>query len=576
MGKALSDRIKTQRKHRIKNWILSDALEEYTREQGKPDGEKRLSARAVAEKHGLKSHKTLISHYKGQQTMSAFNEAKQKLTPAEEAVLMGFLLESADHGPLATERARALNPENVKSWFELVEKWLDIYGMDKSGFPPSDQGRRKPTIIFKAKKFQSSWQQNNVSGASFCHSENGWTDGEIAMSCSHYMSKILNYAIQNNIIILAYPPHCTHALQGLDEIWKEEIRRFEEHHKHGVKKGDFTETFGKAFVQAFTPETVRSAFEKMGIHPFNPEVISPDQMKPSMQHRHRMSPVRTVMQSWRREHSTSCTPFIHLTTRLADAWFIHSSQIVTHPHTPSSATFVDTPSKRARLMSENLAKLSSGSFLISRTPLTSSQTITPPIFGKVPRLPEPNWSLLSTPLADPSKAEMQDRIKCLTESLRLVCETALEAAQAQLKLNQALHTKENKGKTDRAVLFEDRKGRHLTNREFIEGRMEEAAAKVQRANMHKTKKTETTILQERWKQLCEEHAHTRDAWEKECERLQAEGVAKKHLPKAPKKFPSGPQVDGSAAVDEAREQAGEVEEDVDKEIDGEESLESDG
>jgi len=127
--------------------------------------------------------------------MSAFNASKQKLTPGEEYVLVNFILALANRAlpltcnniiqhanaileekgrdspdervgemwvgrflkrwhnklqthwscPLATERAKSLNPEAVKHWFELMKTTIvneeikphNIYGMDKSGFPPS-------------------------------------------------------------------------------------------------------------------------------------------------------------------------------------------------------------------------------------------------------------------------------------------------------------------------------------------------------------------------------------------------------------------------------------------------------
>ena len=77
---------------------------------------------------------------------------------------------------------------------------------------------------------------------------------------SYYTLELLEFAWANNIIILGYPPHCTHALQGLDvtwmkEAWKEEIRKFEELHGK-VPKGDFTKVFGKAFLIAFTKPTI--------------------------------------------------------------------------------------------------------------------------------------------------------------------------------------------------------------------------------------------------------------------------------------------------------------------------------
>ena len=73
---------------------------------------------------------------------------------------------------------------------------------------------------------------------------------------SHYTLELLEYAIANNIVILGYPPHCTHVLQGLDVVcftkmkteFHNEIRAFEDLHKRKVSKGDFTGVFGRAFL----------------------------------------------------------------------------------------------------------------------------------------------------------------------------------------------------------------------------------------------------------------------------------------------------------------------------------------
>jgi hypothetical protein len=69
-------------------------------------------------------------------------------------------------------------------------------------------------------------------------------------------------------MILGYPSHCTHALQGLDvvcfarmkEIWKKVIIDFEALHWTKVTKVDFVELFGKAYWIAFTKETIKAAF----------------------------------------------------------------------------------------------------------------------------------------------------------------------------------------------------------------------------------------------------------------------------------------------------------------------------
>jgi len=55
---------------------------------------------------------------------------------------------------------------------------------------------------------------------------------------SHYSTDLLEFCQQNNIEVYGYPPHCTHALQGLDVVcfakmkdcWKEKLNVFENLH----------------------------------------------------------------------------------------------------------------------------------------------------------------------------------------------------------------------------------------------------------------------------------------------------------------------------------------------------------
>jgi hypothetical protein len=129
--------------------------------------------------------------------MTSFNETKQKLSPAQERILVDFILTCADRGlpmthpqivanvnaiiasqsdiqpidpesnwcdrflvqhrdeiqthwsrPLDTKRAQALNPVAVSHWFELIKKHVveqnirpeNIYGMDESGFTAGNEG----------------------------------------------------------------------------------------------------------------------------------------------------------------------------------------------------------------------------------------------------------------------------------------------------------------------------------------------------------------------------------------------------------------------------------------------------
>lgn len=174
------------------------AVQMYATEKKKV-GSGRLGLRKVATLHGVK-HSTLRSRFKGQRSISQFNAGKQNLFPPEEAILVEFIAQSADRAVpftqldiahhanqllqkrlrnttktvginwvprflgrhrsilqthwgkhLDSQRAKGLNPPMVREYFDIVEKTLvesnvqheNMYGMDESGFPPSDQGSQQ-------------------------------------------------------------------------------------------------------------------------------------------------------------------------------------------------------------------------------------------------------------------------------------------------------------------------------------------------------------------------------------------------------------------------------------------------
>lgn len=256
VSKPLSEAVKLQKTRSQYNARMRLAIDDY-KQQALKQKSLRQSYQTVANNHGV-SKSSLQRLVAGGIPMSAFNAAKQLLTPSEERVIVDFCLESADRGfplshknvyqsadniltarigiehepighnwvdnflkrhhdelqmhwskPLDTQRGRALNPTNVKLWFDLVKENIvdkniqpwNVYRMDESGFPPSDQGTQRvigrrgtktqhkqgsaehenvtaivticadgttlePTIIFKGQNFMSKWGDNNVANAS--------------------------------------------------------------------------------------------------------------------------------------------------------------------------------------------------------------------------------------------------------------------------------------------------------------------------------------------------------------------------------------------------------------------------
>ena len=236
--------------------MLQHAVEEWKAELVRPEKD-RQSRREVALRHGVNPN-TMHSHAIGNRTMSAFNASKQNLSPAEEHILVDMILGHADRGiPMAnpeiveqanqiltsrggkeivptsswistflcrhhnqlqptwgsnldSQRAKCLNPPAVEGWFALVKTHVadkairpeDTYGMDESGFPRGQTGKKrvvgqrgtklqhvqggadkenvtaivticmdgtvlKPTIIFKGQNMMKKWGEGNTAGASY-------------------------------------------------------------------------------------------------------------------------------------------------------------------------------------------------------------------------------------------------------------------------------------------------------------------------------------------------------------------------------------------------------------------------
>ncbi|KAJ7719003.1 hypothetical protein B0H16DRAFT_1337013 [Mycena metata] len=221
-----------------------------------------------------------------------------------------------------------------------------------------------------------------------------------------------------------------------------------------------------------------------------------------------------------------------------------------------------TPSKRMRMMTSALGATASGSFLISKAPVTSLSHIAPPVLERPQILPTPDWNLLreSHPedIETLSAQALRERVNRLTSALALsqqqlvAREGMIEAANAQLVVqnifvglqSEALHAKETKKskKREKVKVFVDGKGRHLTDKEFIDSlerekaeKAAEESAKADRAQAREDRKAAKAELEERWKRIKADHDKAVARWETECAMLAADGVRKKDLPKKPKR-----------------------------------------
>jgi len=125
---------------------------------------------------------------------------------------------------------------------------------------------------------------------------------------SHYANSFLQFALAHKIAVLAYPSHCTHALQsmshskhdyinlltafeclGLDVCGFGQFKRrlMDAHIMHAsqgigrIDKTNILEIIAAPFEETFTPETILRGFELTGVSPYNPSVIPLAMLAPS-------------------------------------------------------------------------------------------------------------------------------------------------------------------------------------------------------------------------------------------------------------------------------------------------------
>lgn len=99
---------------------------------------------------------------------------------------------------------------------------------------------------------------------------------------SHLSIEGLNFAKSNGIVMLSFPPHCTHRLQPLD---RSVFGPFKKHINTEIGQWltnnpgstftiyDIPSTVAKAFPLAFTPTNIQAGFKSCGISPFDRNVF---------------------------------------------------------------------------------------------------------------------------------------------------------------------------------------------------------------------------------------------------------------------------------------------------------------
>jgi hypothetical protein len=98
---------------------------------------------------------------------------------------------------------------------------------------------------------------------------------------SHHTKEFIGYCEEDKIVPFALPPHLTHLLQPLDVVVFQPLKHY--HAKAldvmirdgvvNVSKLEFLSLIEGVRRQAFTAKTIKSAFKKTGIWPFDPDLV---------------------------------------------------------------------------------------------------------------------------------------------------------------------------------------------------------------------------------------------------------------------------------------------------------------
>ena len=109
---------------------------------------------------------------------------------------------------------------------------------------------------------------------------------------SHVSIGLVEWAHSHNIILFILPAHTghtSHVLQPMDvgcygpfqRIYNAECHKFTRQSSCTITRYDVCELSSKVYYRALSAEYLQSAFQKIGIFPFNPSVISRDVLKPA-------------------------------------------------------------------------------------------------------------------------------------------------------------------------------------------------------------------------------------------------------------------------------------------------------
>lgn len=165
-----------------------------------------------------------------------------------------------------------------------------------------------PSLIFSRIRKQHTFELGLLPGSSVYNNASGWMTTEIFLEwfknfvkfsgatrdnkvlllldghSTHTKNiKLINYARENGVVLLCFPPHCSHRLQPLDAAFMKPLSSYYEVEVRKwmrcnpgkvVTMHQISTLFGAAFLNAASLKTAVNGFKKTGIWPPDPTVFS--------------------------------------------------------------------------------------------------------------------------------------------------------------------------------------------------------------------------------------------------------------------------------------------------------------
>ena len=165
-----------------------------------------------------------------------------------------------------------------------------------------------PFIIYKGRVHISAWyQETNIPyNWKISVSENGWTNNALGLEWlkhfdehsktrqkgsyrllildgheSHLNQAFKDYCLEHKILTLCMPAHSSHLLQPLDVVcfsplklkYSQRVRGLASRHVFHINKEGFLPAFRDAFLDVFTYENCKKAFQATGLVPIDAQVV---------------------------------------------------------------------------------------------------------------------------------------------------------------------------------------------------------------------------------------------------------------------------------------------------------------